>query len=43
VIKGKEWIQIQGECLWKDREEWRRLSCKRARVDTDTRGVLIGG
>jgi hypothetical protein len=43
VIGGKEWAQIQEECLWEDREEWRRLCDKEfQRVDTDTRGVLMG-
>jgi hypothetical protein len=25
---GKEWTQIQEECLWEDREEWKRLCDK---------------
>jgi hypothetical protein len=42
-IRGKVWTQIQEEYLWEDREEWRRVCYNRERVDTDTRGVLMGG
>jgi hypothetical protein len=42
VIRGKEWTQTQEVWLWEGREEWRKLCYKRERVDTDTRGVLMG-
>jgi hypothetical protein len=29
--------------LWEGTELWRRLCCIRERVETDTRGVLMGG
>jgi hypothetical protein len=39
VIRGKEWTQIQEECLWEDTEEWRRFCYKRERVDIYNRSA----
>jgi hypothetical protein len=34
----KEWTQVHEECLWKDKEEWRRLFQKIIHLDGKVTG-----